>query len=266
MKKIIRFIQAVLEGRKCVRCGKYIIGEAESVNVFDQVIGRHKGIKHIKACLLKKGSPEWIKKYWIGHALSVLTRPDYFSKSAYKDAVIIYSTFLEVDELKRLKEIVNFLDVKYPNTYDNHLPTFEPDSGCMKCDCYGYDLSPKSEEYSPSTSLRVKEKIETIYYQIWDDALYSEYKKEAIEKFKNRRLGQIITLFQKARQEGYEKGYQDSAKRNSFLKHIKKRIPKRYPPQTILSSEHFSMGFNKCLEKINEIINEEQYENKTTGR
>lgn len=117
--KVRWFIESLLERRKCVRCGRWIFGEAESVNVFDRVVGSHRGIKCGKTCKLKEGSPEWVKKYWLSHALSVLLEPDYFGKTAYIDAWNSYEELITDQKIKdRLRETIKYLSRKYPNTWD----------------------------------------------------------------------------------------------------------------------------------------------------
>ena len=119
MKNILWYIKVIVRQRRCVRCGKLLFGEAEGVNVYDRVVGRRLGVRCLKGCALKVGSPEWVKKYWLAHALDVLHRPDYFSKYAYESAVNDYADLVIDKEVsKRIVATVKYLNRKYPNKYD----------------------------------------------------------------------------------------------------------------------------------------------------
>lgn len=121
MKDLFWNIKVIIRQRRCVRCGKLLFGEAEGVNVYDKVVGRHLGVKCGKPCMLKEGTPEWVKLYWIKHFLSVIYQPDWFSKHAYKEA---WKSNLElVKDFRIVSRVTYFpltkiMEKKYPNKWD----------------------------------------------------------------------------------------------------------------------------------------------------
>lgn len=117
-----------MKNRICVRCNKPVGQSPEGVNIYDQVVGRGNGVRHYPKCELVKGSPEWVRLYWIEYFLDVMYRPDYFTQSTYQECWDEQIAFMKprgrthyVERMEKYN-LPDYIRWYFPNQYDSDAP------------------------------------------------------------------------------------------------------------------------------------------------